>query len=117
MGHRIQSTAVKPEPVVSFPRRVGQLPCGFPSSANSAGADRGWVKLGKEALDVLEPISSVTSRVDAVSHYFSFVTPAPQGIRVDVEELRYFPWRKHFVHSVIIRHFLLHLLFNQPIPL
>ncbi len=60
------------------------------------------VELGKEAIDVLQPISSVAPRANAVGHYCPFITPAPQGIRVDVEELRHFPWRKHLVLLIII---------------
>jgi len=91
---------------------LGNCPAVFPGSANSAGASADRVKLGKKVIDVLQPISSVTPRVDAISHYSSFITPTPQGIGVDVEKLGYFPWRQHFVYPVIIRHFLLHLLFN-----
>jgi hypothetical protein len=95
----------------------GNCPAVFPNSVNSANAAPGQVKPGKEAFDVLYPVSSVTPRVDAIGHYSSFVTPAPQRIGVDVEELSYFSRRKHFVHILIICHFLLHLLLNQLISI
>jgi hypothetical protein len=89
----------------------------FLSLVNSAGTIRGWIKPGQEVLDVLYPVSAVTPTVDAVSHDPSFITPAPQGIAMDVKKLSHFPRRKHSVHSLIIAHFLLRSSFTQPIPL
>jgi len=71
-----------------------------------------YVSLSKEASNVLSPKSSVTPGCNAVSSYYSFVAPAPQGIGMDMEEMSYFSYRQHVAHLIIIYHILHYLLFN-----
>jgi len=113
MMHGMQATVVNWEPVVSFPKRVGQPPCGFPNSVNLLGAVCALVELCKEASDFLALKSPVTPGCNAVCPYSSFVTPTPQGVRIDIEELGYFPHRQHVIHVFIICHvFSYHSLIN-----
>jgi hypothetical protein len=81
-------------------------------STNRAGAVPKVVKLGKEASDFLALESAVTPGGDAVCLYSSIVTPPPQGVRMDMEELGDLPHRHHVVHMFIICHIFSHLLFN-----
>jgi hypothetical protein len=70
------------------------------------------VKLSQEADDFLAFESSVTSAVNAVCPYHSFVTPAPQGVGMYVEKISYFPDREQFTHAVTFSHIFSYILFN-----
>ena len=56
------------------------------------------VKAGQKASDFLALESPVTPAVNAVCRYPSFVTPPPQGVRMDAEEPGYFPHGQHVIH-------------------
>ena len=50
-------------------------------------------KFRQEAGDFLALVSAVAARGNAVCSYSSGVTPAPQGVGMDMEEPGYFPHR------------------------
>jgi hypothetical protein len=49
------------------------------------------VKFSQETDDFLTLESAVTPAVNTVSLYYSLVTPAPQGVGMDMEKPGYFP--------------------------
>ena len=56
------------------------------------------VNFSQETGNFLALKPAVAPRVDAVCPDFSLVTPAPQGVRVDMEELGYLPHRQQLIH-------------------
>jgi hypothetical protein len=70
------------------------------------------VQFSQEAGDFLALKSAVTPRVNAIWPDFSFVTPTPQGVRMDMQEPGYFPDRQHVTHMFTICHIFSRLLFN-----
>jgi hypothetical protein len=66
----------------------------------------------QEVSDFLAPKSAVTPRGNAVCPYSSVVTPAPQGVRMDMKEPGYFPDRQHVTYMFIICHIFPYILFN-----
>ena len=58
------------------------------------------VKFRQEAVDFLAFKSAVATGRNAVCSYSSVVTPAPKGVRMDMEELGHFPDRQHVTHMV-----------------
>ena len=73
------------------------------------------VQFRKEAGDFLALESSITSAVNAVCLYYSFVTPASQGVGMDVKDPRYFPDRQHLTHVLSICHIFPYILLGDPI--
>jgi len=71
-------------------------------SAEAADAVPGLAELCKEASDFLALEPAVAPGGNAVCLYSSFVTPPPQGVRVDMEEPGYFPHRHHVTHVFAI---------------
>lgn len=86
--------------------------CGFPGPAESGGNLLAGTGLRKEAGDFPAFKSAVTPGVDTVCLYPSVATPAPHGIRMDMEESGYFLDRQHVIHVLAICHILSHLLFD-----
>ena len=70
------------------------------------------VKFRQEADYFLALESAVTPRGNAVCSYSSVVTPAPQGVGMNMEESGHFPDREHVTHVFTISHIFSYLLFN-----
>ena len=70
------------------------------------------LKLLDKVVDFLALESAVTQGSNAVCLCSSLVTPAPQSVRMDMEELGYFSQRQHASHSFTISHIFYRLLFN-----
>jgi hypothetical protein len=69
-------------------------------------------KFRQEAGDFLTLVSAVTPRSNSVCLYSSVVTPAPQGVRMDMKKPGYFPDRQHVTHMFTICHVFPYILFD-----
>ena len=63
-----------------------------------------YVELCYKVRNVLLPKSSVSPRCNVVCRYFPSITPAPQGIGMDVEEPGYFPYCQQRFYFVVTYH-------------
>ena len=70
------------------------------------------VQFRQEPDDFVAFEPAVTPRSNAVRPDCSLVTPAPQGVRMDVKKSGYFPDRQHVTHMFAICHLFTYILFN-----
>jgi hypothetical protein len=79
---------------------------------NSAGAAFDRTGIGKEVDNFLTLESAVTPGGNAVCPYSAIITPAPQGVGMNVEEPGHFPDRQHLTQMFTISHIFSPLLSN-----
>ena len=70
------------------------------------------VRFCQETENFLTLESAVTPRVNGVCPYSAIITPAPQGVGMDMEKPGYFPDRQHVTYMLAISHIFSHLLLN-----